>query len=135
MSDNKTDQAQQRTEKAEERTEKAEKRTDWAEDRTIMANERTFNSWMGTGLGAVGVAIGLKAVFGDFDPTWAAKLVASTFLLTALLIFWFARSQALKTLDRLNGYDSEPMPTKNFSLITLVMGVATLATGAVLWML
>lgn len=114
-------------------TDKATLRTNWAEDRTIMANERTFNSWMGTGLGSVGVAIALKAVFGEFDPTWAAKLVASLFLLTAIVIFWAARRQAHKTLDRLSENDACSMPTKNFTLITSVMTVATLATGAVLW--
>lgn len=54
-----------------------------AEDRTSMANERTFSSWMGTGLGA----IGMKAVFGAFEPTWAAKAVASIFIAIAILIF------------------------------------------------
>ena len=62
-------------------------RTDMAEDRTSMANERTFSSWMGTGLGAIGVAIGMKAVFGAFEPTWAAKVVASIFIAIAILIF------------------------------------------------
>ena len=62
-------------------------RTDMAEDRTSMANERTFSSWMGTGLGAIGVAIGMKAVFGAFEPTWAAKAVASIFIAIAILIF------------------------------------------------
>ena len=65
--------------------ERSERRTKWAEDRTMMASERTFSSWMGTGLGAIGVAIGLKAVFGAFEPTWAAKLVATIFLVTAIL--------------------------------------------------
>ena len=76
------------------KSDKAEQRTNWAEDRTIMANERTFSSWMGTGLGAIGVAIGLKAVFGAFEPTWAAKAVATIFLVTAVAIFWSAQRQA-----------------------------------------
>ena len=62
-------------------------RTDMAEDRTSMANERTFSSWMGMGLGAIGVAIGMKAVFGAFEPTWAAKAVASIFIALGILIF------------------------------------------------
>ena len=62
-------------------------RTDMAEDRTSMANGRTFSSWMGTGLGAIGVAIGMKAVFGAFEPTWAAKAVASIFIAIDILIF------------------------------------------------
>ena len=50
-----------------ERNDDSKTRTKWAEDRTILANERTFSSWMGMGLGAVGVAIGLKAVIGAND--------------------------------------------------------------------
>ncbi len=114
---------------------KAARRTDWAEDRTIMANERTFNSWMGFGLGSVGVAIGLKAVFGDFDPTWAAKLVATMFLVIAVVIYWAARRQACKTLQRLTDNDAEAMPTKNFTLLATLLSLATIATGAVLWAL
>ncbi|WP_317055942.1 YidH family protein [Roseovarius rhodophyticola] len=115
--------------------EKARVRTEWAADRTIMANERTFSAWMGTGLGAVGVAIGLKAVFGAFEPTWAAKMVASLFLLIAILIYWSARTQARKTLMRLKEKDAEPMPVRNFTLLATVMTIATLATGAILWSL
>ncbi|WP_338550133.1 YidH family protein [Roseovarius phycicola] len=118
-----------------ETEEKAKVRTEWAADRTIMANERTFSAWMGTGLGAVGVAIGLKAVFGAFEPTWAAKMVASLFLLIAILIYWSARTQARKTLMRLKEKDAEPMPVRNFTLLATVMTIATLATGAILWSL
>lgn len=113
----------------------AETRTHWAEDRTIMANERTFSGWMRTGLGAVGVAVGLKAVFGDFEPTWAAKVVATAFLVVALVIFWSARRQARRTLARLEDEDSEPMPKRAFTRLALLMSIATIGTGAILWML
>lgn len=113
----------------------AQERTKWAEDRTIMANERTFSSWMGTGLGAVGVAIGMKAVFGDFEPTWAAKLVATLFIVTAIIIFWAARRQAIKTFQRLNENDAEAQPSRSYTLLSCVMTVASVATGAILWLL
>ena len=114
---------------------RAEKRTEWAEDRTIMASERTFSSWMGTGLGAIGVAIGLKAVFGAFEPTWAAKLVASIFLAVAIAIFWSARTQACKTFARLSERDIEATPTRNYTLLAAVMTFAAFATGVILWSL
>ena len=110
-------------------------RTKWAEDRTILANERTFSAWMGTGLGAVGIAIGLKAVFGATDPTWVAKVVASLFLLIAIFIYWIARRQACKTLQRLSENDAEALPSKSFTQLALAMTVATVAAGAVLWSL
>lgn len=120
---------------SENKDDLAKNRTRWAEDRTIMANERTFSSWMGTGLGAVGVAIGLKAVFGEFEPTWAAKVVATTFLIIAIAIYWMACRQAKKTLSRLRESDVEATPSKNFQLLATVMTIATVGTGVILWSL
>ena len=113
----------------------SENRTRWAADRTILANERTFSSWMGTGLGSVGVAIGLKAVFGAFEPTWLAKAVASLFLAVAILIYWMARRQACKTLQRLNESDAEALPAEGFTRLAIAMSIATVSVGAVLWAL
>jgi putative membrane protein len=110
-------------------------RTKWAEDRTVLANERTFSSWMGTGLGSVAIAIGLKAVFGATDPTWVAKLAASLFLVVAITIYWMAQKQACKTLERLSENDAESMPAKNFIKLAWIMTIATLVTGGVLWSL
>ena len=118
-----------------QQSEDSKSRTEWAEDRTILANERTFSSWMGMGLGAVGIAIGLKAVFGATDPTWVAKLVASFFLSVAVLVFWLARRQACKTLARLTERDAEAMPTRNFTLLASALTFATVSVGAVLWSL
>lgn len=113
----------------------AKDRTDWAEDRTIMANERTFSGWMGTGLGAVGVAIGLNAVFREFEPTWAAKAVATLFLILAVVIFWSARHQAIKTFKRLHENDAEATPSRSYTLLAALMTIATSAVGIILWLL
>lgn len=110
-------------------------RTKWAEDRTILANERTFSAWMGTGLGAVGIAIGLKAVFGATDPTWVAKVVATIFLAVAIGIYWMAQRQACQTLERLSENDAKAQPARNFTRLATALTVATIATGAVLWSL
>ena len=115
--------------------ETAEKRTEWAEDRTIMANERTFSSWMGTGMGAVGVAIGLKAVFGAFEPTWAAKLVATIFIVAAIFIFWSARKQACATFARLQEREVEATPARNYTMLASILTFAAVATGIILWSL
>ena len=113
----------------------AERRTRWAEDRTIMANERTFSSWMGTGLGAIGVAIGFHAVFGEVTPTWAAKGVATLFIVVAVAIFWAARRQAIKTFFRLNEGDVEATPSRNYTFLSCVMTIAAVGTAAILWTL
>lgn len=113
----------------------ARDRTKWAEDRTLLATERTFSSWMGTGLGAVGIAIGLKAVFGATEPTWVAKLVATMFLGIAIMIFWAAVRQAHKSISRLTQNDVEAQSSGSFTRLAIAMTIATISTGAVLWSL
>ena len=115
-----------------EENKQAQKRTEWSEDRTIMANERTFSSWIGTGLGAIGVVIGLKAVFGAFKPTWAAKLVATIFLGVAVAIFWSARNQACQTFACLSERDVEATSSRNYTRLATIMTVAAVATAVIL---
>ncbi len=117
------------------RDEHAKRRTDWAEDRTLMANERSFSSWMGTGLGAIGVALGMKAVFGSFEPTWAAKLVATIFLLAAIIIFWLARAKAKQTFDELSDTNANVQPTRAYTALAAIMTFGAVSTGAILWSL
>lgn len=118
-----------------EKNDLAEERTDWAEDRTILANERTFAGWMRTGMASLAVAIGLKAVFGAFEPTWAAKLVASIFIVAAVYIFWAAHHSAYKTLKRLDEHQANAQPNGRMKILAIILSVASVAIGAVLWAL
>ncbi|MGJ8545881.1 MAG: YidH family protein [Sulfitobacter sp.] len=113
----------------------AKDRTNWAEDRTILANERTFAGWMRTGMASLAVAVGLKAVFGDFDPTWAAKSVASVFVAAAIYIFWAAHDTATKTLKRLEDHHANAQPNKRMKTLALIFSFASLCVGAILWAL
>ena len=120
---------------AHPKTDWAEDRTDWAEDRTILANERTFAGWIRTAMACVAVAIGLKAVFGELQPTWAAKLVASIFILAALYMLWATRNRAARTAKRMDQHDARSLPTSRMTVIAALLAVASVATGAVLWVL
>jgi putative membrane protein len=113
----------------------AEDRTDWAEDRTVMANERTFAGWMRTALAAVAVAIGLRAVFGEFEPTWAAKAVASVFIGGAVFIVWAAHKAARGTTRRMTEHDVESQGNGSMTVIAVVLTLGSLATIGILWML
>jgi putative membrane protein len=113
----------------------AEDRTNWAEDRTILANERTFAGWMRTGMASLAVAIGLKAVFGEFDPTWAAKAVSTIFICAAVYIFWAAHDTATKTLDRLTDHHANAQPNRRMRTLAVIFSVASVAVGGILWML
>ncbi|MBD3664723.1 YidH family protein [Sulfitobacter aestuariivivens] len=113
----------------------AEDRTDWAEDRTVLANERTFAGWMRTGMASLAVAVGLKAVFGEFEPTWAAKAVASVFVVTAIYIFWAAQNAACATLQRLSDHDAKAQPTRRMKLLATIFSFGTACVGLILWAL
>lgn len=113
----------------------AKDRTDWAEDRTILANERTFAGWMRTGMASVALAVGLRAVFGEFDPTWVAKTIASLFILTAAYIFWAAQQSACQTLSRLDDTDAHAQPMTRMRILAATFGAGAISVGAVLWAL
>lgn len=120
---------------AEERTDRAEDRTDWAEDRTTLANERTFAGWMRTGMASLAVAIGLKAIFGDFEPTWMAKAVATLFIAIAILIFIAAASKSRQAQKRIDSHSTEPQSQGRMTLLAILLSLGALGTGALLWWL
>jgi putative membrane protein len=117
----------------DKKTDWAEARTDWAEDRTVMANERTFAGWLRTGMAAIAVAVGLRAVFDEAALSWLAKSVATLFILGALLIFWSARRQACKAQVRLDSHAAEPQDSRTFTVMSILFSVCAVAVGAILW--
>lgn len=113
----------------------AEDRTDWAEDRTVLANERTFAGWMRTGMAAVAIALGQKAVFRAFEPTWVPKLAASGFILISIFIFLSAQYEARATLRRMKRHAARARSARSMLLTSVALSVASAATGAILWLL
>ncbi|CTQ49802.1 YidH family protein [Jannaschia donghaensis] len=113
----------------------AKDRTDWAEDRTTLANERTFAGWMRTGMAAIAIAVGLRAVFGEAEPTWVPKLVSTLFVIAALFIFWSARQNACKTQTRLDEHQAEVQSRENYTLLSIIFSVGAVTIGIVLWTL
>lgn len=113
----------------------ARKRTEWAEDRTVLSNERTFGSWVRTGLGAIGIALGFHALFGRIHPLWVPRAVATAFLVIALIIFVAAERRACIVIRRLHTHQVETVKIGVLRLITGVAVAATLALIAALWLL
>ena len=112
----------------------ARDRTDWAEDRTVLANERTFAGWMRTGLASVGIGLALQAVFKATEPTWAAKTVASVFIVVGILIFQAAWRNSCRTIKRLSVHSTEPVSGSQFSIIAALMATASGGVAVVLWL-
>ncbi|TFL17749.1 YidH family protein [Jannaschia formosa] len=117
------------------KTDWAESRTDWAEDRTALANDRTFAGWMRTGMAAIAIAVGLRAVFDAADPPWLPKLVASVFIAASLLIFFSAWRNSKQSSRRLETHATEEQSPRMFAVLAIVFSAGAVAVGAILWTL
>jgi putative membrane protein len=113
----------------------ARKRTDWAEDRTVLANERTFGSWLRTGFGAIGIALGFHALFGRIHPLWLPRVVATAFLVIAVVVFVAAERRACAVHQRLHAHSVQTIRITRIRFITLIAVLATLALAAAMWLL
>ena len=128
-------QGENTTELAEKRTEAAVRRTDFAEDRTVQATERTFAGWLRTAFAAIAVGIGFQALFGELDPPWLAKAIATLFILLGLSIAFTAERRACRTFARLSTHEIErpEMPNIRWMSWSVILGGALLIAG--LWIL
>jgi len=113
----------------------AEERTDWAEDRTIMALERTFAGWMRTAFAAIAIGIGFRALFGEFEPPWLAKAIATGFILLSIIFAIGAERRASRSFRRLSAHavDSPRLPNLKFVAYAISAGAALLIVA--LWVL
>jgi len=110
-------------------------RTDFSEDRTVLANERTFASWIRTGFAGIGIGLAFNALFTRIRPEWVPKLIASVFLLIAVMIFIAAERRACTVLRRLHAHQVTTIKITNLRLITVAAVLATVSLLGVIWLL
>ena len=127
MSEDETDTA--------DRSELAENRTEFAEDRTIMAVERTFAGWMRTSFAAIGIGVAFHALFGDLEPPWLARVIATLFVALGAILAIGAERRACRNFERLSAHrvDSPKMPNLRWIAYALVLGASVLAVS--LWLM
>ena len=120
---------------ADRSTQWAEFRTDLAEDRNIMAMERTFAGWMRTAFAAIGIGLGFRAVFGEFDPPWLARAIATMFIIGGGWLAITAERRACKTLSRLNAHEFEAISTPNFKIMAYAVATGSAILTVGLWIM
>lgn len=113
----------------------AKERTDWAEERTILAVERTFSAWIRTGLSSLAIGLGFQAIFGDTDPTWAAKFGATLFIAIGIVIFFVAYRSATSRLAKLDAHELDPLGRKRLGAICSLCIIGSVVLDAILWLL
>ncbi|KLI64888.1 YidH family protein [Aurantiacibacter marinus] len=113
----------------------AENRTDWAEDRTIMALERTFAGWMRTAFAAIAIGIGFRALFGEFDPPWLAKAIATMFIVLAIVFAISAERRACRAFERLSSHAVDAPKLPNIKLVAYSISAGAAVLIVALWLL
>ncbi len=113
----------------------AKERTDLAEDRNIMAMERTFAGWMRTSFAAIGIGLGFRALFGEFDPPWLARVIATGFILMGAVVAFTAERRAHKTFQRLTAHELKAAKNSGLRWIGWSVGSAALILAIALWVL
>jgi len=120
---------------SDNRTELAEDRTDMAEDRTIMAVERTFAGWIRTAFASIAIGLGFRALFGELQPPWLAKAIATTFILMAIWIALSAANRACASMDKMSEHavDRPRQQQMRWIAYAVSVGAGLLVIG--LWLL
>lgn len=113
----------------------AEDRTDLAEDRTLLAVERTMASWTSASFAAIGVGLGLRALFGKVEPAWIPRLVATLFLGLAIVMVLSAERRMCRAIGNLSSHEvtSVSRPGLRASAYGVAAGAVILI--AALWLL
>ncbi|WP_160169189.1 DUF202 domain-containing protein [Allgaiera indica] len=107
---------------------------EWAEERTALGIARTVASWARTGLGAIGVALGMHVVFRDPSQVMLGRLAATLFLLIAVALFIGGNVQA-RRLHRMLERERDIPIHNSYAPLTIALIVATTLCGVLLWTL
>ena len=110
-------------------------RTDYSEDRTVLANERTFAGWLRTGYAGIGIGLAFNALFSRVEPPWIPKLIATVFLLIAVVIFIAAERRACAVFSRLETHQVQSVKVSSVRAITIASVLATVALIGAMWLL
>ena len=81
------------------------------------------------------VALGLRAVFHETEPTWLGQGVATVFLVAAVGIFAGATRRSFAAQSRINQHDTSAQPPRQMALLAAVLILGTVGTGVILWTL
>jgi putative membrane protein len=113
----------------------AEDRTDFAEDRTAMAAERTFAGWMRTSFAAIGIGIAFRGLFGELDPPWLARVIATGFILLGAIFAIGAEQRACRAFRRLSTHQINAPRAPNLRWIAWSVAAGSVVLVGALWVM
>lgn len=110
-------------------------RNDLAEDRTIMAVERTFAGWIRTAFAAVGIGLAFRALFGELDPPWLARVIATIFILLAAFLAITAERRAWRAVGRMKSHSIDAPDAPHLRYVAWAVAGGSLILAGAIWMM
>jgi putative membrane protein len=89
---------------------------------------------MRTSFGSVAIGIGFHALFGEMQPNWLPRTIATGFLLLAIALVISAEGRAAAVLRRLNAHVVVTSRPVNLRLFAAVIVVSAIALIAAIWL-
>lgn len=89
---------------------------------------------MRTSFGALALGIGFQALFGEMQPTWLPRAIATTFLLLAIFLIFQAERRAAAVMARMNAHVIITAKPLNLRLFAAVIAAASVALIAAIWL-
>ncbi|QDP19806.1 DUF202 domain-containing protein [Sphingomonas xanthus] len=100
-----------------------------------MAVERTMASWTSASFAAIGVGLGLRALFARIEPAWIPRGIASLFLLLAIVMILSARRRMCMAIERLSSHEVTPPSRAGMSRSAYGVAGAAMLLIVAIWLL
>lgn len=110
-------------------------RTELAEDRTIMAVERTFAGWIRTSFAAIGIGLAFKVLFGELDPPWLARAIATIFILLAAFLSIAAERRACRAMKRMRSHSVDSPRAPHLRYVAWAVAAGSLVLAVAIWLM
>lgn len=99
-----------------------------------MAVERTMASWTSASFAAIGVGLGLHALFARIEPAWMPKLVASLFISLGIVMVISAERRMCSAITRLSAHRIQPPTRLGLRLSAYGVAAAALILIGAVWL-
>lgn len=110
-------------------------RNELAEDRTIMAVERTFAGWIRTAFAAIGIGLAFKALFGELDPPWLARVIATIFILLAAFLAVTAEHRACRAVSRMKAHSVDAPDAPHLRYVAWAVAAGSVVLAIAIWLM
>ena len=90
---------------------------------------------MRTSLASVAIGVGFHALFPRLQPPWVPRLIATAFLLLAILVIVWAARRAAAVMDRLSAHVVVTARPMNLRIFAAAVTLGSAGLIAAIWLM